>query len=843
MEKARKRLMAFSLFILMLFGILVIQLNALTVSGENGGTAVSTMTKTISQTGQRGSIYDRNGVLLAYDQKSYDLLFNRDYSKATAKDRARYTQIIRETIDIVEKNGGTMIGSFAIKRQEDLSFAFDFGNINAEAAQRREANWRSNMYIQDTDEKKMSAEEIYNYLRDLYQVPNDVDYEEAVKILSVWQEVQLNSYNASVPITIATNVGEQTVAEIEQRQGDLAGMSIQESSVRIYPKNALAAHVIGYMGQTQDEERLGELERRGYSASDRVGIAGVEYSMEYELSANTEERRGSVTNEVDTKGSIIRELERTEAENGNNILLTIDADLQKLTEEALAQNIADIREEQEAALAEDLKKFQRGEKTEYVEKVKDLDDIDLASYGAAIVMDVKTGEVLALANHSSYDLNLFTGGIRDEDYTALQEDESLPLFNKAISSKAMPGSIFKMVAGLGGLSEKVVTPEETIEDLGAYTKYTQNQAHAPACWIWKEYRVTHGDVDIVSAIKDSCNYYFFSVADELGIHTLASWGERLGLASKTNIELPSEVTGQIGGQEVLYDNTKSLDEQKTSLPKLVVRSLKVYLGEWCEERGIEADDEDLQRAAERLIELVGTKSELGHDIRVVMREELGIPETVSYYRRWYAEVSSLLFQVTWNPNQTILTGIGQSVVSVTPIAVARYISALVNGGDVLDAHVVKGVVDEDGNVVKNMEPTLVNSIETEQLYFDKIKEGMRGVASAEDGGTAADAFIGFDYLDEIGVKTGTAQISGTNQNIKLENTSWFVAFAPFDEPEIAIVVYIPHGTSGSSSAYTARQILQYYMDKKKMDGRSEQNGSMEIPDSNQILSAEEDDPQ
>jgi penicillin-binding protein 2 len=832
MEKARKRLMAFSLFILLLFGILVIQLNTLAVVGGTDGESVSTMTKTISQTGQRGSIYDRNGVLLAYDQKSYDLVFNRDYSKATAKDRARYTEIIRETIAVVEKNGGTTIDTFAIKRQEDLSFAFDFGNISAEAAAKREENWRSNMYIQDTDEKKMTAEEIYIYLRDLYQIPNDVDYEEAAKILSIWQEVQLNSYNASVPITIATDVGEQTVAEIEQRSEELSGMSIEESSVRIYPKNDFAAHVIGYLGQTQDEDRLAELEEMGYSSSDLVGISGVEYTMEYELSANTSERKGSVTNEVDTKGNIIRELERVEAQNGNSVVLTIDTELQKLTEEALAQNIADIRAEQEATLAENPEK--------YLAKVDDLDDIELAAYGAAVVMDVDTGEVLALANHSSYDLNLFTGGISDEEYTALKDDESLPLFNKAISSKAMPGSIFKMVTGLAGLAEGVVTTTETITDLGAYTKYTKDPDKAPACWIWNQSRTTHGDEDIVSAIKDSCNYYFFTVADELGIDALAEWGEKLGLASKTNIELPSEVTGQIGGQGVLYDNTKSLDAQNTSLPKLVVRSLKTLLASYCEQKEIDADDAKLQQAAERLIELVGTDDELGHDIRVVMREELGIPETVSYYRRWYAEVSSLLSEVTWNPNQTIRSGIGQSVVSVTPIAVARYIAALVNGGQVLDAHVVKSIVDGDGNVVESVEPTVVNTIEANQEYFDKIKEGMRGVVSAEDGGTAATGFVGFEYLDEIGAKTGTAQISGTNQNIDLENTSWFVAFAPFDDPEIAIVVYIPHGTSGSKSAYTARQILQYYMDRKKADGQTEQNGSMEIPAAETPLSADTD---
>jgi penicillin-binding protein 2 len=302
-----------------------------------------------------------------------------------------------------------------------------------------------------------------------------------------------------VPITIATDVGEQTVAEIEQRSEELSGMAIEESSVRIYPKNDFAAHVIGYLGQTQDEDRLAELEEMGYSSSDLVGISGVEYTMEYELSANTSERKGSVTNEVDTKGNIIRELERVEAQNGNSVVLTIDTELQKLTEEALAQKYCGYSAEQGATRRKNLKNYLRRWMIWTILSWR-------LTARRLLWMWIQGGA--CLANHSSYDLNRLPAGISDEEYTALKDDESLPLFNKAISSKAMPGSISSGDRAGRACEGGVVTTTETITDLGAYTKLPRTRTRRRLLDM-EQSRTTHGDEDIVSAIKDSCNYYFF----------------------------------------------------------------------------------------------------------------------------------------------------------------------------------------------------------------------------------------------------------------------------------------------------------------------------------------------
>ena len=169
-------------------------------------------------------------------------------------------------------------------------------------------------------------------------------------------------------------------------------------------------------------------------------------------------------------------------------------------------------------------------------------------------------------------------------------------------------------------------------------------------------------------------------------------------------------------------------------------------------------DEQLDRCASQIIALVGSGDELGDGIRVIMRKELGIPESISYARRWDSQISGYLYEITWNSIQTAITGIGQSVTAVTPIALARYIAAIANGGTVYDCTVIDKVVDQDGNVVMDQEPKVFGTITDVNNYMDYIVEGMREVFSLEDGGTGANSLRGFKYADDMAGKTGTAQV-------------------------------------------------------------------------------------
>jgi penicillin-binding protein 2 len=328
------------------------------------------------------------------------------------------------------------------------------------------------------------------------------------------------------------------------------------------------------------------------------------------------------------------------------------------------------------------------------------------------------------------------------------------------------------------------------------------------CWIYKDYHVTHGMVDVVKAIEYSCNYFFFSVADRLGIEKLSRWAENFGLNSRTNIELPNEAKGQIGSPESLYDATRPIDQQRTGTAILVYRAIRDEIKKAVAASKKTITDEKVNEIVTEVFALIGEpRAKMLKEISSILNEKSGISKSKIETEVKF-HVADYLNEITWTPTSTITTGIGQSITMLTPIAVARYISALVNGGFVYDAHVVSKVVDDSGAPVKEMVPTVFKNLNISPEYLDSVKHGMKDVVQGDDSSTARKHFQGFKYVDQMGGKTGTAQVS----KINLENNSWFVSFAPFDKPEIAVVVYIPNGYSGGMSAHTTKQIIQYYLD-------------------------------
>lgn len=632
-------------------------------------------------------------------------------------------------------------------------------------------------------------------------------------MLSIWQEVQLSTWISYIPVTIATDVDANTVAQIEALGNELTGMQISKSTVRVYPRSSLAAHAIGYMGQITDEATLQKYSDKGYSTTDAIGLSGIEATMEDELTGNSKDRQGSRKIELNTSGEILSELEYIAPSNGNNVHLTLDSQMQSVLEKALESNIKRTNAKQQQMF------IQNNEK--YVKVIGDREP-NLAVSGAAVVMEAKTGNVRAIASYPSYDLNLFTGGIDDESYKALLDDKAAPLFNKSISSRAIPGSIFKMVTGMAGLMEGEITLSTKITDAGYFDKYVKGHTHGPKCWIYPNIG-SHADLTLISAIRVSCNYYFFEVADRLGIAKINEWAENFGLTSKTGIQLTGEVTGQIGSQETLYDSTKTVAEQKTAVPLLVYNKIVEDLHSFGDIRGIEYSDSDVTAAAERILKLAGNGvAEKGPQIREILSEELDIHESTARTNGWDLTISSRLTELEWTGTNTANVGIGQGATGtmLTPIAVARYISSLMNGGVVYQANIIDKITDSNGNVVSETTPTVANKLELPQSYLDAIKEGMREVVSGEDRMSVAEAFKDMpkEYVAQIGGKTGTGQVT---TNFELENNAWFVSFAPYDDPEIVVVVFIPNGYAGSEAMWTAADVLEYYFDQKNAESKTD----------------------
>ena len=804
MKPNRNRMIILLLAILLIFGALYARNGYVSVALHEQDVArlQDKTSKTIRLTGNRGTIYDANMVPLAFDEKSYDVQFYRDPSKSSQADRANYTQVILKTIQLVESNGKETISEFWLSRDENGQWQFDTGTTNPAVAAKREEQWRGNFY-----ESKTPVEQLFDTLCQKYAVPADLDEEMKIKILAVWQASRMNAFNTS-PVTIASDVGFETVSEIEVMSMDLDGITIAESTTRRYPHKTLASHVIGYTAKLNSNNRETYI-AMGYPNDAEVGATGIEYSMEAQLSPNVEYRRGSRVMEVSTQGKAIREISYTEPTDGNSVVLTIESSLQQVAENSLAKTIESIRDYQENTLmpSEGWQRRNADTLAEYAEKGT---EIQLADSGAVVAMDPNTGRVLALASYPGYDLSMFEGGSIDNgSWSIIATDSRNPMFNRAVSAKDSPGSIFKLCTSLAGLAEHAITVDERISDEGYFTK--TDQAHPSKCWINLSKIGEHANQTVVEAIKNSCNYFFYTVGYRLGSANLTKWAAALGLTSKTNIELPSESTSIVGNQDMLYDSSRAISDQYTAKPLIAANKIRSRLFEIGEARGITYDEERVEAATKALLDLVtteGDKTSWYPLIKQILLYDMNIPETYISSHFLVNEVVSYLNDLRWTANETIMAAIGQSITQITPIAAARYVAAIANGGTVYDAQIVSKVLDAQGNVILEKEPVVANRISTEEIYFDKIREGMNDVASPEEGGTASSYFKNWKYKDVLCVKTGTSQ----RTELDVENNSWMVAFAPIDDPKIVVVSYIQNGYAGSQSSPIIKDIIEYYLD-------------------------------
>ena len=812
--RMRGRFLFIGIAVGLVFAILVLGLYHLTVlsSAEVSANLSTSAVREVTTAGKRGSVLDINGTPLAYDDTAYNVQFLKDASKVLSSDKAHYTQILIRTVEIIEENGFEVIDTFDIVRTENGAFDFSFSDSSLSVRQTKIKNWLINMAI---PESLTDPEQIYYELRTRYRIPEEMPYEEARKLLSIWQEVQLISSWSYLPVNIAYDVDFETVAQLEARSDVLEGIQISESTKRVYPQGEIAAHLIGYTGRISDAEQLEALEEKGYTAESLIGKTGIEYSMEDYLTAETADKRGKKEIRVNTNGVVLETLSESLPKNGNNVILNIDLELENVLMEALRNNVERVRQEQESEYA------QRQSDPAASEKLKEQlgnRAPDFCNSGAAIVVDIDTLDVMAMGSYPSFDLNEFVGGISQEKLTEWMEDEATPLFDKTIQSRSTPGSIFKPLTAIAGLMEGVITLEETIDDEGPYTKYITDGSEAPDCWI-RDYRA-HKAQDVIKAIKNSCNYYFYVVADRLKIETLCLWADKFGVTSKTGIELPYETTGIVGNQTVLYNGEKKVGEQVTSMPRLVYSAIKNKLASYGRERNVEYTNDQLSRAAEKIVALAGMGNQQhGEQIRRILSNDLEIPESYSNNKGWDNELNAILLELIWDGTDTVTTGIGTNITQLTPIAIVRYLATILNGGKLMVPHLVNRVVSADGEIICEVEPELLDDLAIKQEYIDAVKEGMKEVTLTTDGGgTAAKVFRDFEYLGQFGGKSGTAPVS----NLDLEDNGWFIAFAPFDEPEIAIVVFLPHGASGSNAGYAVRDILQYYFDKKAQADEGEE---------------------
>ena len=615
----------------------------------------------------RGNIKDNTGTLLArVEAQNTIVLYKTKVNNQVLNDT------ILRLINLLSKNGDKYVDNFLM----DVN-PYRF-KLTEEESQKK---WKKVNNINED----ATAEETFNYFKNKYEITTD-NVEDARKIMAIRYEISYQGYSNTKSIQIAQNISRNTLLEIKERNSDFPGVEITEEPKRVYPLGNTASHIIGRIGRIEEEELKGNEDT--YDQNDIIGKSGIEYVFEEFLKG----KNGVKQIDMDVEGTITNEYIAKEAVAGNDVILTIDSKLQATAEQAIKNNIERIAN---GAFGK----------------------ASPADAGVAVVLNVKTGEVLAMASNPDYDPSAFVNGIDENTWNYYINGDTKPLENKAISAMYSPGSTYKMVTALAGLETGAITTTDKMRDTGIYRKYNSS---------WKCWKISgHGYLDVSNAIERSCNYFFYELGDRVGIDTLAKYSYYLGLGHKTGIELKGEISGVLASNEIAKQENR-----------------------------------------------------------------------------------------VWNPGETISAAIGQSYNTFTPIQMAKYVAMVANRGKKLDVTIVKSIIRPDGSEIPRNEYESKVSKKlgltpdnTEEMSFNEtniqaILEGMRGVTS-ESGGTAYSTFRDFNI--EVGGKTGSAQTG-----VEGKTNAWFVGFAPFDNPEIAIVVFVRNGGSGGYTAEVARDIIAQY---------------------------------
>ena len=614
----------------------------------------------------RGEILDRSGNILATTTSS----FNIEMYKTKTDDEALNESILK-LVNLFEQNQIKYPNNFPVN--DDCTGYLQEGDTLKK--------WLAKYKLAENT----SVEDTISYFAKKYGIKNK-DIKETRKIISIRYEMTTKGYSSTKPLSLAENVSREIVAQISERNLEFPGVTITTKSSRKYNYGSLASHILGYIGKINEKEY--NEAQDVYENDDYVGRTGIEAMFENYLRG----KKGKEEIEMSVDGTVTGETVTKQPEQGSTVVLTIDSKLQEVAENALKNNIEKIRN--------------GGFSSRYD-----------AKGGCVAVIDVHSGEILAMASYPDYDPDSWVGGISVADYNKIKENNAL--FNKAISGSYAPGSIFKMVTALAGLETGVISTTEKINDTGIYTKYKDYQ---PRCWYYNNYHRGHGYLNVSGAIEKSCNFFFYETGNRMGIEALDRYAKYFGLGKKTGIELPSETAGTLASPE----------------------------------------------AAKKLNEV-------------------------------------------WSAGQTLQAAIGQSYNSFSPIQLVKYIGMVANGGNKINPTIVKRILNADGTESLRSEINQyvkeklgLQDDDTENLSFSKqnidaVLEGMRSVT--EEGGTASSVFKNFNI--EVGGKTGSAE-AGQNVN------AWFAGFAPFNDPEIAVVVMVENGGHGFYTAEVAREIIAEY---------------------------------
>lgn len=501
-------------FLIQLFNLQIINGVSYREQAENK------IVRTESIAASRGEIYDRNGVLLATNRLTYDVEIYR-----TKVGIEKTNEAIKKLVEIIERNGDAIYSTFPCNEAGD-NFSEEFLN---------NTQLRNSFLTSIKLDENATYQDVLSYYAKKYAV-EEYDFKDKLDVIKVKYEANLNGYSLFNGVVISKDISKNSVAQIEELKSELYGVNIISVPQRYYASDEFACHILGYVSKINTEE-YNNSKDDGYTINSMIGKSGVEESMEKYLKG-VDGVKKVVT---DSLGNVSSEQIITEASSGKDVTLTIDYRIQNVVENALKNTLWNL---QTGGYGKE--------------------PIYEAQSGSCVVLDVETGEVLAIASYPEYNINSFVDGISSSEWNSLISDVQKPMFNRAISGTYSPGSTYKMLMGIAGLESGGIYVDEYYTDPGEYP-----YAYKPKCWIYTAHQITHGSINLAGALKGSCNCYFYEVGRRIGIANIVQWAKNFGLGSKTGIELSGEAKGNIAGDGVnewsLGDTLSASIGQNTNL--------------------------------------------------------------------------------------------------------------------------------------------------------------------------------------------------------------------------------------------------------------------------------------
>ncbi len=667
-----------------LFLLLAVGKNQIIDGNEYKAAAESLAVSSSTVKASRGEILDCNGSPLVTNRQGNSVVFKYAEFPEAEHQEDRNT-LIFSLIKLFEKNDIQWIDRLPLiyKNQKlivDEDKMTEFKYMVSE-----------NMLEMEKGEKS-TPDECLDALIKRYKL-EDYSREDARKIASVCFGMKYLSFSIASPYTFAEDVPSEIISVIMEKSSTYPGVASESVSYREYSDTISYSHILGVVGSISAEEYESEakkleeklsdetltgteikvLKNNAYSLNDKYGKSGIEAAMESYLRGTN----GIKTTTTGSDGTVTEEY-LSKPVQGNTVVTTIDGELQKIATEALADMLVDNK-----------------------------NSAYFGTAGAMIVMNCKTGAILANVSLPTYDITKYF-----TDYDKLIADKQSPLWNRGLQSAYAPGSTMKPAIALASLEEEVITTESA-EYCGGYFTLEDQTFKCLS---------THGYLNVTTALQKSCNIFFFEMGQKLGIDKMNKYCSLLGLGQKTGVELPE---------------------------------------------------------AEGVLASIANKEAAGQ---------------------------------IWNPGDTVQAAIGQSDNLFTPLQLANYCATIANGGTRLKPYMIKSVLSADmSEIIFETEPEVVNTLNVSKKNLDIVKQGMREVV----------LYSGCNYyfqdciVDAAG-KTGTSQVKKQTDSGETVvcNNGFFISFAPYDDPEIAIAIVAENGQTGSKTSQAAVPVYNYYFSQK-----------------------------